>query len=182
MSVRDLKHHLRRERLARETAETKLHAAQEKAARQGERPATPYPPLVMAVRHESAALSEQINLATDDLEQLLARLESPLESRAMDAAHFGIAATTLYHQVRAAYGKTARLMTLVQQHLGEHAGMTDEDLPQFLEEELAQWQFARELLVGAHRARATSREMVRQAGEPQQRKRGRRAGTKSGAA
>jgi hypothetical protein len=182
MSVRDLKHHLRRERLARQTAETRLHTLHEAQVKQGHRQPQPYPPLVMEIRQESAALSEQASLALDDLERLLAKMENPLEAAQLSAADFGVAATTLYHQVRVAYGKSLRLMHIVQQQIGEQAAMDEEELPTLLDEELRDWQFARELLLGEHRARADAREMARQAGQTQPRKRGRPKGSKNRAA
>lgn len=178
MSVRELKEHLRRERLAREKAELqrdnlrRLTAEASAAQRRG----TEWHPLVARVRMDSTALAEQANLAIDEMESLLAELESPLAMRDLDTAAMGVASTTLYTNLRAVYAKASRLMRVVREVFPD-AGVDDTGLTLFTDDEAARWQSVRAVMLAEHRAKAAMRHTDLQVGAPAPKKRGRPAGS-----
>lgn len=177
MSVRDLKHHLRRERLAREKAEMQRDNLQRLTAEAADtRRSSDWHPLVARVRMDSTALAEQAGLAIDELEALLAELESPLAMRDLDAAAQGVASTTLYANLRAVYAKASRLVRVVRESFPE-ADVDDTGLTLFTDEEAARWQSVRAVMLAEHRAKAAMRHTERQVGAPEPKKRGRPVGS-----
>lgn len=159
MPVRDLKAHLRRERMAREKAENRYTALQ-KAQKKAQTLAAleddeQWHELTRTFRRESDALAEQASLATDGMEHLLSLLGDPKFE--LDAANQNAAVTTLYHQARAPFAKLWRLLDEMQKHFGEVIAMDDSALPMFSEQEAEQALATRALLLGEHRAKAEAR-------------------------
>lgn len=159
MPVRDLKSHLRRERMAREKAENRYTALQ-KAQKKAQTLAAleddeQWHELTRTFRRESDALAEQGSLAADGMEHLLSLLGDPKFD--LDAANQNAAITTLYHQARAPFAKLWRLLDEMQKHFGDVIAMDDSALPLFSEQEAEQALATRSLLLGEHRARVDAR-------------------------
>lgn len=173
MPVRDLKAHLRRERLAREKAEnryTALHKAQKKAQTLAAlEDDEQWHEVTRTIRRDADALAEQASLAADGIEHLIGMLGDPKLD--LDAANQNAAITTLYHQTRAPFAKLWRLLDEMQKTFGDVIAMDDSALPLFSEQEAEQALATRALLLGEHRARANARA---DKNAPAPRKRGRK--------
>ncbi|HEC12303.1 MAG TPA: hypothetical protein ENI80_03495 [Acidiferrobacteraceae bacterium] len=150
--IQDLEKALAKRETYNETLEMEKEQLQGRL-RQRQHPG-PYPEFVEEIRIESAALADKAAQCINDMEVLYAKLENPELDANDDASksHFGIAATTYYHNLRAVVAKSGRLLALCHEQLGNEINDDIESLPIFTDDEAKAVISRRGLMIAEHQA------------------------------